>query len=370
MGGVSTSGFMERALALAAVARGHTSPNPMVGAVVVRDGVIVGEGYHRRAGEAHAEVEALRQAGERARGATLYVTLEPCAHYGRTPPCTTAVREAGVAEVHMAMLDPNSRVAGRGRAELEAAGIRTFVGEEARRLNEVFIKHITTGVPFVTAKFAMSLDGKIATCRGDSQWISCESSRGEVHALRAQHDAVMVGVGTLLADDPQLNVRLGAPPVATDPPRQPSRIVVDSRARTPLGARVLDPATGGHTIVCVSDLAPATAVEALRQRDVEVLVVPCLDGLVDLAAVLEVLGRRQITSVLLEGGGMLLASAFARGLVDKVVAYVAPLIIGGDRAPSPVRGEGALSLAEAVRLRDLDVGCVGTDVRLVAYVER
>ena len=338
--------YMRRALELAARARGRTSPNPMVGAVLVKDGRIVGEGFHPRAGEPHAEIFALRQAGEAARGATLYVTLEPCCHYGRTPPCTQAIIAAGVAEVHMAMLDPNPRVAGKGKAELEAAGIRTVVGEceeEARTLNEAFVHWITTGRPFVVAKFAMSLDGKIATRTGDARWISSPEARRRVHELRDQVDAILVGAGTVIADNPQLTTRLDKPDV-----RHPLRVILDSRGRIPLHARVFQPDLPGQTLVATTEASPPAYRDALQARGVEVLVLPAdADGRVDLDALLVALGQREVTSLLVEGGSTVLGAFFARGRVNKVLAFIAPLILGGERAPSPVGGTGVARVAEA-----------------------
>jgi len=357
--------YMKRALELAALARGHTSPNPMVGAVLVKDGQVLGEGFHRRAGEPHAEVHALRQAGEAARGATLYVNLEPCAHYGRTPPCTRELIAAGIARVHMAMLDPNPLVSGRGKAEMEAAGITTAVGEheeEARALNEVFAKYITTGYPFVIAKFAMSLDGKIATSAGESRWITGEEARRYVHGLRDTVDAVMVGVNTVIADDPLLTVRLAAPDL-----RQPLRVIVDSKGRTPLYARVLDPGLPGKTIIATSELIPEKKLAEFRDQGIEVLISPARGGMVDLERLMQALGQREISSVLLEGGGTILASAFAAGLVDKVLAFIAPKIIGGKAAPTPVGGEGAPSLAQALTLKRVAVERLGPDVLISGY---
>ncbi len=363
-----TESFMQRALRLAARARGRTSPNPMVGAVLVKDGRIVGEGFHARAGEPHAEIVALRQAGEAARGATLYVTLEPCCHYGRTPPCTQALIAAGVAEVHMAMLDPNPRVAGRGRAELEAAGIRTFVGEleaEARALNEVFVHWITTRRPFVIAKFAMSLDGKIATRTGDARWITGPAAREWTHRLRDQVDAILVGVNTVIADDPQLTTRLDK-----DDVHHPLRVIVDSRGRIPPTARVLDPELPGRTVVATTEAMSAEQRRILSDRGVEVWTLPAEDGRVDLSALLDRLGRDEITSLLVEGGGTVLGTFFAKGLVNKVVAFIAPLIIGGREAPTPVDGLGADRLAQAQRLKWDRIERLGADVLLIGYPVR
>ena len=358
---------MERALRLAERGRGRTSPNPMVGAVLVKDGEIVGEGFHPRAGEPHAEVFALRQAGERARGATLYVNLEPCCHHGRTPPCTRALIAAGVAEVHLAMLDPNPLVAGRGRAELEAAGVRIVVGEreaEARALNEVFVHWITTRRPFVIAKFAMSLDGKIATRTGDARWITGPPARQYVHRLRDEIDAILVGVNTVIADDPRLTTRLEQAEV-----RHPLRVILDSRGRIPATARVLDPALPGRTAIATTEAMPLQRRHALADK-ADVLVLPADEGRVSPVALLAALGEREITSLLMEGGGTVLGSFFAHGLVDKVLAFVAPVIIGGQHAPTPVGGLGASRIAEAWRLAGVWIEHVGSDVLISGYSTR
>lgn len=362
--------YMKRALELAARGRGRTSPNPMVGAVLVKDGRIVGEGFHPRAGAPHAEIYALQQAGEAARGATLYVTLEPCCHYGRTPPCTQALIAAGVAEVHMAMLDPNPRVAGKGKAELEAAGIRTVVGEceeEARQMNEAFVHWVTVGRPFVLVKFAMSLDGKIATRTGDARWISGPEARRRVHQLRNEVDAILVGAGTVIADNPRLTTRLEEEDV-----RHPLRVILDSRGRVPLTAQVFDPHLPGRTLVATTPAASSAYREELQARGVEVLVLPADEqGRVSLEALLDELGRREITSLLVEGGSTVLGSFFDRRLVNKVIAFIAPLIVGGHDAPSPVGGQGVTRLADALRLERVVWEPVGNDLMLVGYpVER
>lgn len=370
--------WMRRALALAARARGRTSPNPMVGAVIVKADRIIGEGFHPRAGEPHAEIFALREAGPAAQGATMYVTLEPCCHFGRTPPCARALIAAGIAEVRIAMLDPNPLVAGKGKAELDAAGIRTTVGlgaNEAAVLNEAFVKHITTRLPFVTAKFAMSLDGKIATRAGDARWISSAESRIRVHELRDVSDALLVGVNTILADDPQLTTRLNSPPLrAGEGPgvgmHHPLRIIADSGGRIPLTARVLDPALPSRTIIATTAQMPAATRHALETRGVEVWILPEREKRVDLAALMRKLGEREITTVLAEGGGTLLASLFEQALVDKVLAFVAPIVIGGDSAPTPVRGAGIAHLADALRLDRVSVERVGADVLISGYVNK
>ncbi len=361
--------YMEQALALAARARGRTSPNPLVGAVIVRDGHVVGQGYHQSAGTPHAEVHALQAAGALARGATLYVNLEPCSHHGRTPPCTEALIAAGIAAVHMAMLDPNPRVNGQGRARLEESGIRTFVGEceqEARDLNEAFITYITAGRPFVIAKYAASLDGKIATRSGESRWISGPPARQWAHELRDAVDAILVGTDTILADDPLLTTRRPGREV-----HHPLRVVLDSRGRVPLKAHVFDPTLPGKTLVAATAAFPAPRRAALSARGVEVLILPADgQGRVDLAALLAELGRREVTSLLVEGGGIVLGSFFRAGLVDKVLALLAPLIIGGHEAPGAVGGTGFAHLQEATRLERVRVEKVGEDLLVSGYPRR
>lgn len=360
--------YMQRALELAERARGRTSPNPMVGAVLVRDGQIVGEGFHRAAGTPHAEINALRDAGDAARGATLYVTLEPCCHHGRTPPCTQALIEAGVAEVHMAMLDPNPAVGGKGRAELEAAGIRTGVGDgedQARTLNEVFLHWIETGRPFVVAKFAMSLDGKIATHTGDARWISGPASRRYTHHLRDEVDAILVGIDTVIADDPKLTTRLDR-----DGVRHPLRIVLDSRGRMPTDATLLDPALPGRSLIATTETGAAVLHRTAEGR-ADLLMLPSDEhGRVHLPALLEELGRRDVTSILVEGGGTILGSFFVQNHVDKVMAFIAPLIIGGHDAPTPVGGTGAARIADSWRLDRVGVRRLDDDLLVTGYPTR
>ena len=351
---------------MARLALGSSSPNPAVGAVIAQDGVIIGEGYTQPPGSAHAEVVALRQAGKEAQGATMYVTLEPCCHFGRTPPCTQAIVEGGIAEVHIAILDPNPLVSSRGKAALEDAGIKTRVGEheeEARELNEAYIKFITTGLPFVTVKFAMSLDGKIATRTGDSRWISGEGSREYVHQLRRAADAIMVGVNTILYDDPQLTSR-----DSSGLEKQPLRVIVDSGARTPPTARVFN--EPGTTMVATTPAAASSRVKKLEETGAEVLEFSTFspkEGLVDLEELLRELGRREITRILVEGGGTLLGSLFDQGLVDKVIAFIAPMIIGGKEAKLAVGGKGVDRIAEALRLSRVKVERFGDDVMIVGY---
>ncbi len=361
--------YMQHAFSLANLALGHASPNPAVGAVIVKDGAVVGEGYTQPPGSNHAEVVALGQAAGKARGATMYVTLEPCCYEGRTPPCTQAIIAAGIADVHVAMIDPNPQVSGQGKAELEAAGIMIFLGEhgdEAQELNEAYVKFITTGVPFVMGKFAMSLDGKIATKTGDSRWISGEESRRYVHCLRYQMDAIMVGVDTIITDDPQLTARAGREGGQAE--KQPLRVVVDSQGRTPLTARVLQ--VPGKTLIAVAEgLAPAR-IRTLAQAGAEVLEVPSREGLVDLDELLRLLGHREITSVMVEGGAGVFGSLFESRLVDKVLAFIAPIIIGGEAAKNPVRGKGVEKVAQAMNLSGVKVEKIGDDILISGYTAR
>ncbi len=360
--------FMGCALSLAELALGYTSPNPAVGAVVVRDGVVVGLGHTQSPGSAHAEVMALQQAGDRAKGATMYVTLEPCCYQGRTPPCTQAVIDAGISEVHVALLDPNPLVSGKGLRRLEEAGIKAFVGEYEQRaweINEGYIKFITTGLPFVIAKFAMSLDGKIATENGDSKWISSDEARNYVHHLRHIVDAIMVGANTIVVDDPQLSAR-GCGGKGGKTRLQPLRVIVDGRGRTPLSARVFE--EPGKTLIAVAKPFDTKKAEDFRKAGAEVVDLPSELDIIDLAELLNVLGKRQITSVLVEGGSKLFGLLFDRGLVDKVLAFISPIIIGGDGAKSAVGGKGVNMVAEALLLSRVKIDQFGDEVLISGYV--
>ena len=351
--------LMRRALALAERAAGLTSPNPMVGAIVVRDGIVVGEGYHRSAGEPHAEVEALRAAGARARGATVYVTLEPCAHQGRTPPCAPLLVEAGVGRVVAAMSDPNPRVDGRGVDLLRRAGITVETGvlaDEAGRLNRAFCTWVTRGRPLVTLKSAVTLDGKIADVHGGSRWITGEQARAETHRLRSQSDAILVGIRTALADDPALTVRLPEPW-----PREPYRVVVDPEARLSPGARVVTAGTAARTVVAVGERATSDAIGRLETAGATVVRCPRGGAGLDLGALLRWLSDREVTSLLVEGGGETNAAFLDSGLVDRVAFFVAPMLLGGRSAPTAVGGPGR-ALADAFRLRDVTVRTLGGDV--------
>jgi len=359
--------FMRRALALAERGRGLTSPNPMVGAVVVRHGEIVGEGFHARAGAPHAEIDALRAAGDRARGATLYVTLEPCNHHGRTPPCAPAVLAAGVARVVAAVADPNPFVAGAGADALRAAGVPVETGclaDEAAAQNRVFMTAMRERRPHVTLKAGMTADGKIADVHGGARWITGEPARAEAHRQRSESDAIVVGITTVLRDDPALTVRLPRPW-----PREPYRVVLDTSARTPPGARLIAGATPARAIIAVGDAAPADRVTALEAAGATVLRCPARDGRVAPDAVLAALFAREVRAVLLEGGGEVHGGFLDAGLVDRVTLFVAPLLLGGREAP-PVVGGAGRELKSAVRLGPMSVRHVGADLLIEADVAR
>ena len=359
---------MEQALKLARLAQGEVSPNPAVGAVIVRGEEIVGEGFTQPPGQDHAEIVALKQAGEKSRGATLYVTLEPCCHFGRTPPCTRAIIAAGIREVHIATLDDNPKVFGCGKGELEDAGIEVRVGEHreaARELNEAYFRYIDTGMPFVTAKYSMSLDGKIATRTSDSKWISNEDSRLFSHTLRHASDAIMAGVGTVLADNPRLTAR-GCSGRGGTSHKQPMRVIVDTNGRTPLDACLF--AEPGKTLMALGHTVPESRLEAYRKVGAEVVQFPGKDNRVDLQSLLRFLGERQVTSLLVEGGGTLLGSLFDQGLVDKVIAIVAPMIIGGAMAKTPVAGDGVEKISQALRLENVRVTQFNDDTVISGYV--
>ncbi|MEX2158861.1 MAG: bifunctional diaminohydroxyphosphoribosylaminopyrimidine deaminase/5-amino-6-(5-phosphoribosylamino)uracil reductase RibD [Dehalococcoidia bacterium] len=362
--------FMARALDLAAGWKGRTSPNPTVGCVIVKDGSAIAEGWYQGAGTPHAEAMALDLAGEAARGATMYVTLEPHSFQGNTPPCSEAIIAAGVAEVHCSMIDPNPRVAGQGIAQLEAAGIRVVTGEgaaEARRTNEAYIKHRETGRPLVIAKFAASLDGKIASTSGDSRWVSGPDTLAWSHELRTRIDAIAAGVNTVLIDNPQLTARPGDRLAE----RQPLRVVIDSRGRTPADANVLPSASAGcaKTLVATTGASSAAWRAQIEATGARVEVLPDQAGRVSLPALLDLLGAQDVMSLLIEGGGVLLGSFFDQRLVDKVHAVIAPIVIGGASAPTAVAGEGASRMADALRLRDVTVDRLGADVLVTGLVD-
>ncbi len=360
------------ALDLAARGEGQTAPNPMVGAVLVCGGRVVGKGYHTRAGAPHAEAVALAQAGARARGAALYVNLEPCCHFGRTPPCVDALVGAGVREVVASMRDPDPRVRGKGFAELRAAGVRVRVGPlalEARRLNRSFLRRVVAGRPFVTLKAGMSLDGRIATRTGESRWITSPPARAAARQLRREHEAVLVGVNTVLRDDPRLTAGAarragnGSRPRGAEGSGGPARVVLDARLRTPPGARLLAEGAGQAIIVTLAG-APAGRRRRLEAAGALVLEVPGRDGRISLPRALRELGRRGISSVLVEGGSEVLGSVLDGRIGDRLVLFVAGRVLGGRRALPVFGGRGAARLRDAPRLREVSVHSVGRDLRI------
>ncbi len=358
--------MMRRALNLARKGAGFTNPNPMVGAVIVKDGRVIGEGWHEAYGGPHAEIIAFEKATEDVAGATMYVTLEPCSHYGKTPPCVHAIVEKKLARVVVAMEDPNPLVAGRGIEFLKRNGIQVDCGileQEAMKLNNVFVKFITTGRPYCVMKTAMTLDGKIASYTGSSKWITNEESRAFVHRLRSRMTGIMVGITTVLVDDPMLTSRLQERTV-----RQPVRIVLDSRARIPLSSAVLKTTHLAETIVVVTELADPGKVLKIQEMGAEVVTMPIKNGHVDIDAVMEHFGKRGIDSILLEAGGAINYSALADGVVDKVYAFIAPKIIGGKSAKTPVEGEGIAEMQDAIQLEDLEIVRFGDDVMIGGYI--
>jgi diaminohydroxyphosphoribosylaminopyrimidine deaminase/5-amino-6-(5-phosphoribosylamino)uracil reductase len=359
---IDDSFYMRLALDMAGKMTGQTGINPVVGCVVVKEGRIVGIGSHLKRGSGHAEVHALNMAGEEAEGSTVYVTLEPCSHYGKTPPCTGRIIAAKAARVVVAAVDPNPAVSGSGIAKLRAHGIEVVTGvleEESLQMNEAFNKYITSGLPFVTAKTASTLDGKIASKTGDSRWVTGAAAREAVHALRHRHAGIMVGAGTVLADDPSLTTRLSVPGL------HPVRIVTDSALRLPLSAKLFSDGKA-RTIVLTTESADEQRRQALEAIGVEVI--SCGSGTaVDLPLALKRLGEREIGSILLEGGGRLNGAMLEAKLIDKIVLFMAPKIIGGTSAPGSFEFAGAERMAEAVELNGLTVENYGGDVCLTGY---
>lgn len=357
--------YMKRALDLAALGHGMVSPNPVVGAVFVRDGKVIGEGFHKKLGGPHAEIEALAAAKD-VKGATLYVTLEPCSHKGRTPPCTQALVSSGVARVIIPHLDPNPQVAGRGVKALRKAGIQVDIGlmdQEACRVNAPFLTFHKLHRPFMILKWAMTIDGRIAAMTGESRWISNSQSREYVHEIRSNVDAVMVGIGTILQDNPMLNVRM-----KNYEKRQPRRIIVDGNLRIPVRANVLTATAPEDSIIATSDFAPPHKVQRLRDAGHHVVVMRGRRGLLDMKQLIENLKDFEIQSVLCEGGSTMHGSIVKSGMVDRVISFVAPKIIGGDEGKSPIMGWGLPNMTEALQLEDVDIRQFGTDVCIDGFV--
>jgi diaminohydroxyphosphoribosylaminopyrimidine deaminase/5-amino-6-(5-phosphoribosylamino)uracil reductase len=359
--------YMNRAIELAERGKGWVNPNPLVGAVIVKEGKVIGEGWHECFGGLHAERNAFKNCSESAVGATLYVTLEPCCHYGKTPPCTEAVIEHRIARVVIGLTDPNPLVAGKGVELLRKAGIEVVTGveeEKVREQNRIFLKYITTGKPWVVLKTAMTLDGKIATCTGDSMWVSGEQARKVVQEMRCTYQGIMVGSGTVKADDPLLNCRLEGKV------RQPVRIVVDSKASVDLESRLVKTAADYRLVIAHTMKADVRKLEHLRKSGVETLVCREQEGHVDLLDLSEQLGRLGIDSVLLEGGGQLNEAFLRSGLVDEVWAFVAPKILGGREAKTAVEGEGIARMSDALVLHRVTVDKVGEDILIKGRLAR
>lgn len=361
--------FMREAIKLAALAQGRTSPDPMVGCVIVKDGQIISSGYHAEFTTPHAEAWAIKKAQEKAeaQGATLYVNLEPCCFFEEknNPPCTQTIISAGIKKVVAAMEDPNPSISGKGIQELRDAGIEVVVGileEEAKKLNEVFIKHITTGRPFVILKSAMSLDGKIAAHTGESFWVTGLEARQAGHHLRNIVDAVLVGITTVIKDNPQLNVRDIEGKI-----KNPKKIILDPKAKIPLNSKALTNEPE-NTIVVVSSKASALKIKKIKATKAQVLKIKVKKDSFDMDKLMLELGKQKITSILIEGGGNTNAFALFSGIVDKLYFYVAPKIIGGQKAPTPVEGDGVSHLSEAIKLRDIEVERLGEDILLKGYI--
>lgn len=358
--------YMRLSMQLAGNAIGRTSPNPLVGAVIVKDNRVVGCGWHRKAGTPHAEVHALNQAGELAQGADVYVTLEPCAHYGKTPPCAKALVEAKVKNVYGGLLDVNPKVAGKGFKILEDAGIHVeygFLQDELRKQNEVFFKWIEHKKPFIVLKAAMTLDGKIATATGQSKWITNETSRAYGYKLRDIYDGIMVGINTVIEDNPMLTARV-------DGGKNPIRIVVDSSLRIDINANVVQDKSA-KTIIATTDKADKDKILKLQAQDVDVIVVDKDENdKVDIEKLLDILGQQNICSILVEGGATLSGSFVAKKLVDKVYFFIAPKIVGGKEAKTPVAGTGILNLQEALALKDIQIEKLEEDILIIGRVDK
>ncbi len=355
---------MELVIELAKRGEGKVNPNPMVGAVIVKDGTIIGEGYHEKYGEGHAEVNAFESLKEDPSGATMYVTLEPCSHYGKTPPCVDKIIQSKIKRVVIGMIDPNPLVAGNGLDKLKRAGIEVKVGvleDKCKKLNEIFIKYILTKKPYVVLKTAMSLDGKIATRNGESKWISSEKSRLQVHNLRNKFSAIMVGVNTVIKDNPELTCRIKNG-------NDPIRIIVDSTLRIPINSKVLQN-KDNKTIIVTTKRANINSMQELLKKNIKVIIIDEKNGQVDLNALIKKLGELGIDSILLEGGATLNYSALEENIVDKVMIYIAPKIIGGESSKTPVGGRGIDKLKDAFKLKNIAINILDEDILVEGYID-
>lgn len=355
---------MELAIKLAKKGEGKVNPNPMVGALIVKDGTIIGEGYHEKYGEGHAEVNAFKSLKEDPSGATMYVTLEPCSHYGKTPPCVDKIIQSKIKRVVIGMIDPNPLVSGNGVDKLKRAGIEVKVGvleDKCKKLNEIFIKYILTKNPFVVLKTAMSLDGKIATRTGESKWITSEKSRLEVHNLRNKLSAIMVGVNTVIKDNPELTCRI-------ENGNDPIRIIVDSTLKIPMDSKVLQN-KDNKTIIVTTKRANINSMQELLKKNIQVIIIEEKNGQVDLSALIKKLGELGIDSILLEGGSTLNYSALEENIVDKVMVYIAPKIIGGESSKTPVGGRGIDKLNDAFKLKNIAINILNEDILVEGYID-
>ncbi|MDI6605109.1 MAG: bifunctional diaminohydroxyphosphoribosylaminopyrimidine deaminase/5-amino-6-(5-phosphoribosylamino)uracil reductase RibD [Thermoanaerobacteraceae bacterium] len=356
--------YMKRALELAKKGWGHTNPNPLVGAVIVKNGKIIGEGYHEYFGGPHAEINALKSAVDDVDGATMFVTLEPCSHFGKTPPCSNAIIKSGIKEVYIAMEDPNPMVRGRGIKMLQEAGINVYLGmmeKEAEKLNEIFIKYITTKLPFVILKSAMSIDGKIACYTGDSKWITGEKSRKYVHNIRGRVSAIMVGVNTVIKDNPHLTARI-------EGYKSPTRIVVDSKGRIPLDSNVINDKSA-RTIIATTELMSDNIRRKLKERDIDIIELKNSNGRVPLKELMVKLGELSIDSVLIEGGGTLNWSVLEEAVADKIMFFIAPKIIGGKDAITSVEGKGFSKVMDSINLRDIEIEKIEDDILISGHIK-
>lgn len=356
--------YMNLALELAKKGKGRVNPNPMVGAVIVKNNKIIGQGYHKEYGKSHAEINAINSTKESVEDSTMYVTLEPCSHYGKTPPCVEKIIESKISKVVIASLDPNPLVSGKGVIKLIDAGIEVVSGildEENKKLNEVFMKYIVKKIPFVIMKSAMSLDGKISTRTGESKWISSDESRENVHKLRNEVMGILVGVNTIIQDNPQLTCRL-------ENGKTPIKIVVDSNLRIPLDSKVIKDAHNYRTIIITTSLAKESIVKELENKGVEIIIAESKDNSVDLNDMVKQLGQLNIDSILLEGGAMLNFSAIKEGIVDKLQVYIAPKLIGGKLSKTPIGGNGIEKLKDAYQIRDISVKMLSEDILIEGYL--
>ena len=358
--------YMKRVIQLACLGEGNVNPNPLVGAIIVKDGQVIGEGYHKKFGDAHAEIEAFKDCKMNPERATLYVNLEPCSHYGKTGPCVENIIKKGIKRVVIGIKDPNPLVSGRGIEMLKKAGVEVEVGvleDECRRLNEIFIKYITYKKPFCILKWASTVDGKICSATGDSKWITGEDSREYVHSIRNKVSSIMVGVNTILKDNPSLTTRL-----KNKKGVNPTRIIIDSKGRTPLNARIFQ--EQGNTFIATTPQIEDKTIKEFEKMGAKVIVTPSKNGIVDLQYLVNYLTNFNIDSILLEGGGTLNYSALKEGIVDKALMFIAPKILGGEVSKTPVEGEGIKYIKDCIKLKDLSIKRFEEDILIEGYIKR